>query len=64
MLKTERIKKKVGGKKQEVRVEEIQRRDRMERFVSINCSTASLFNSIHLYNHFNIIKKVVPICSD
>ena len=35
MLKTERIKKKVGGKKQEVRVEEIQRRDRMERFVSI-----------------------------
>ncbi len=52
MLKTERIKKKVGGKKQEVRVEEIQRRDRMERFVSINCSTASLY--LYIYT---IIKK-------
>ena len=54
MLKTERIKKKVGGKKQEVRVEEIQRRDRMERFVSINCNKASLY--LYIYTIIKIKK--------
>ena len=34
MLKAERIKKKVGmGGKQDIRVEEVQRKDRMERYI-------------------------------
>ena len=43
MLKAERIKKKVGmGGKQDIRVEEVQRKDRMERYISIYCKAASL----------------------